>query len=515
VTDSNQPPVANASGRQLLRNFVTSYLGLIVSLLLSLFLTPVVLRTLGSEDYGLWVVIVMAGGYVGFLGVGVETAAVRQIAAAIAVGDEDRLREIVGTVRLFFLVSGTLAGLVLLALVPFVGDLFNVRPELASAARVSMALMAVVTGVGMMVNIPATTLFGAGRTDNLALFTVGTAVASQGLQIVVVLVGGGFIGLFAVNAGQCVVSFLLMGRVTTASRIIPPGPTRATRAMFRELFRSGSQIFIVGLGSTLAYKLDAIIIGLILPAARVTPYDLGLSTASFTRSMSTAGTSILMPTYAHSSALDDRSRQFRLWSRSILLSLAITVPMASALVTFGQTLLHLWLGLVPPDSYEVMVVINVVFLLQLPGIQAFGLLTGAGRASFLARLTIGPSVATLALSVGATYWLGPVGPAVASLPQTVLLDFVALPVLCCRFLRVPIRQYVREALTPLVVPVLAAPAISLVLARTVGTSNELLAPIECVAVCVGTWMALAPVLFRRDEALKRFVGSLMRRGVSR
>lgn len=500
---------ANASGRQLLRNFATSYLGLLVSTLLSLLLTPIVLHRIGSSGYGLWVAITLLTSYVGFVGGGIETAAVQQIAASIGNGDTERLKEVAATARVFFLASGAASGLIVLALVPFVGDVLNISPAMIAPARLSLVLIAVATSAGMVTNIPQTVLVGAGRSDKSALVALVLALGLQGAQIAAVLLGGGYISLFVVSAFQMVVGFAALEYVARRSGIVPSGG-RPTRRMLRDLARQGRRNVTVGIGGAIAYNLDAVLVGAILPVAKVTPYDLALASATFVRSASTAGTNLLMPTYAHSAALDDRDRQFRLWSRAILLSLAVTIPMAASLVIYGQALMRLWVGTVPAETYRTLVAINMVFLLQLPGHQSFIFLTGVGKNAMLARLSFFPSLANLGLSIGATFWLGPMGPAIGSLPQVVVLDAVVLPILCCRQLDVPLRRFLREAIAPLAVPSAAAVAVGLGLLAALGNGSLLLAPFQCGAVCVVAWIAFTPVLLRRDPALRSFASRLVR-----
>ena len=48
----------------------------------------------------------------------------------------------------------------------------------------------------------------------------------------------------------------------------------------------------------------------------------------------------------------------------------------------------------------------------------------------------------LAGTIGATYWFGPIGPAIGSIPVVLVLDFIVLPVMVCRYLGVPVARYV-------------------------------------------------------------------------
>ncbi len=56
--------------------------------------------------------------------------------------------------------------------------------------------------------------------------------------------------------------------------------------------------------------------------------------------------------------------------------------------------------------------------------------------------TIG-AVVNLAGSIAATYWLGPVGPAIGSLPVVLVLDFIVLPIV-----GLPVPRRIRPALRP-------------------------------------------------------------------
>ena len=152
----------------------------------------------------------------------------------------------------------------------------------------------------------------------------------------------------------------------------------------RELLVLGWRNLAIGLGGAIAYRYDAAVIGAVLPVKDVAPYALSLSTANFTRTISTAGTNLLIPSYAHSDALDDRERQFRLFSWAVLVSMGITGPAVICFAAFGPDLLQIWLGSVPDQTWQVMVALNLMMLLQLPGHQAGILLAGIARTKLLA-----------------------------------------------------------------------------------------------------------------------------------
>src|SRR4029453_9837974 len=212
---------------------------------------------------------------------------------------------------------------------------------------------------------------------------------------------------------------------------------RASRVVLRELLVLGWRNLVIGQGGAIAYRYDAAVIGAVAPVKAVAPYALSLSTANFTRTISTAGTNLLIPSYAHSDALDDRERQFRLFSWAVLVSMGITGPAVICFAAFGPDLLRIWLGSVPDQTWEGMVALNLMMLLQLPGHQSGILLASIAKTKLLARIAIPVALVNLGLSILFTSWWGPIGPVLGSMPQAVLLEFVALPIYCCRSLDIP------------------------------------------------------------------------------
>lgn len=499
-TPEGDQPGGNASGRQLARNFATGYLGLAASVLLSLVLTPVVLNHLHTTDYGLWVLIVTVGTYVGLLGGGVATAAVRLVAVETALGRPDRVAAVLATARLYFLGSGLLAAGLTGAFLPFVGQVFSVSGSDLRATRWGLVLMAGFSVLGFLGSVPGAALTGTGRNDRLSLINMAVNVGTQGAQIAAVLLGGGIVSLLAATAIGSAASWLASERCARQMGFLPRGS--AQWSILRDLVRSGARNTTVSLGGTITYGLDAFVIGTILPVRQVAPYDIALSTANLVSKLATTGTNLLLPTYAHASATKDREREFRLFTRAVLASLAMMCPLVIVLIGFGPELLRLWLRGTPPDhTFQILVVMNVAFLFQLPGHQAFVYLTGVGRNALLARIALPLALLNVGLSVLGTFWLGPVGPVAANLPQMVVVDFFLLPLACCRGMGKRLRDYGRAALLPLAAPIAVAAVLTAALRLSIGTS-EVAAPVEAVAVSLVALAAGLPVLTRLDPDMR-------------
>ena len=504
-------PSANASLRQLSVNVAFSYVNFAIGIVLSLVLTRVLLRHLGASTYGLWIVLLALVGYLILLDLGVSTAAVQRVARLMAVGDREGVADLIRTLWAFFAMSGIAVVVVTVGLAPFLTSFLNVGAISPTVVGTTLVILGVMSALRLLAVVPNSILFGSGRNDRQSQIGLIALVLTQAGQVVAVLAGAGLIVLAIVQAAGVGLGFVLTssvaGRVTGSS--LRKG--RFDGSLLRELLRFGGMQTMIALGSVVSFQLDAFVIGVILPVAQVAPYSVALNTANFTRSLSTQGSALLLPTYSHLDAVADRDRQAKYFFNAIMLSLAVSVPMVIAMAVFGQAMLTVWLGSVPPKTYGIMIALGVVTLLQLPGQQGFLFLTGAGRNRKLAGLAVLGASVNLIGSIVATYWLGPIGPAIGSLPVVLVLDFTVLPMMVCRYIGVPVGRYVRMALGPILPVGIAAATTALALDRLHPAHGGIAAIVSSVVVCIVGWAALVLIVARLEPELRAAVWQRVRR----
>ena len=508
VTAADQP-FANASAKQFLRNALSSYANLILGVILSLVLTRVLLRNLGAGTYGLWIVLLSIVGYIALLDVGVSTAVVQRIARMTAVGDHDGLADVIRTASVFFTLSGAVAVLITVVLAPLLASIVNLGSISTQVAGVTLVLLGAMLAVKFVATVPGAVLFGVGRSDRSSQFGLAAMLITQLAEVAVVLAGGGLIGLGIVvllgTGFSFVMSSFLVRRITGFS--VRSG--RFRRAILVDLLKFGSRNTVIAISGTVSYSLDALIIGIILPVAQVAPYDIALSTANLTRNLTTYGGDLLLPTYAHFDSVNDSQQQARLFSRTVMATLAISLPILVALSAFGEPILKLWLGQVPPKTYSIMIALGFVTALELPGHQCFIFLTGVGRNQLMVRMALLAAGVNLAGSIVATFWLGPIGPAIGSLPAVLVIEFTVLPIIVCRYLKIPVSRYVKDALAPVVPAVLVAGVLALAMLWLVppqpgaSTLRDGTRGLICAAVVVAAaWAVMLAVLLRIEPDIR-------------
>jgi O-antigen/teichoic acid export membrane protein len=429
---------------------------MLLSTLAGFFVTPFLLKHLGVESFGLWVLLLSIVGYMTLLEVGLYTTIAKRVAECLAKDDHERLECVLSTALALYLALSVLVLFIGLILVALVDRLFHLPPQSTSVARSCLFLLVLNQMLLFGFRLQPSLLFGAGRADLLT--GVGTVYNLSTAALNVILAALGF-GIEVLAAGTLLTTTIsgIIGR-RLIQRHLPPLRIQlrlARMEMARELLKFGSRNATLSIAARVAFGADALVIGLLLPVANVAHYTVAARLANVSKELCHKPVDVLMPAYAHGEAQGDMDRHFRLWSESAALSLAIALPFVIAACGFGERLVAAWVGPGHEISGAIFGVLVLMQWLQLPGHASIALLTGTERNLLMVRLIVVAAICNLALSIALTKLLGPIGVALASLIVVTVVDFTLLPLLVCRQFGFAALDFWRQSLWPLLVPLIA------------------------------------------------------------
>jgi O-antigen/teichoic acid export membrane protein len=282
----------------------------------------------------------------------------------------------------------------------------------------------------------------------------GTAIATLGAiaQAVLVINGYGLVELaialvITTIVNGCVSRYIIREPSDVSIRL-----SHATGSMARELLKYGSRNSVIAICGTVAFHADTLIIGLLLPVANVTHYAVANKLIGLVRMVATKPIDVLTPAYAHSHALKDNGRQFRLFTESVTLALALALPFVVAFCVFGDRIITLWMGPGHSASYPVLIALALVLALQLQGHANFTIMTATEQNALLMKVAVVAAPINVLLSLLCTHLFGLLGPALGSLITVAVMDAMILPVLTCRQFGFSYREYLSYSIVPLLMP---------------------------------------------------------------
>ncbi|HET6262270.1 MAG TPA: oligosaccharide flippase family protein, partial [Chloroflexia bacterium] len=266
---------------QFLKNSISGYVSSATMIAIGLLLTPLLVRQLGHQAYGVWVLVTSLAIYLTLLDLGVADAVTRYVARARAVHDRDQVTAVVSTGFTVYLAGGVISLLVTLLLVFLVLPTLNTPEEMLPTAQ--WLLMAL--GIGSMVILSCRVfdgaLRGAQRYDLANALQIGYSIFLAGGTALVLLLGGGLAEIAWVNLAASVL--LAAGQTVVGRLAVPDARLKrhgVRRDLARELVGFSSWVFLTNVSSRVYTHFDAVILAIFLPVRAITPYNLGYRVAA-------------------------------------------------------------------------------------------------------------------------------------------------------------------------------------------------------------------------------------------
>jgi len=377
--------------------------------------TPILLRSLGQQRFGIFLLVSVVIGYVGFLDLGLAPALVRAVAMLRASDDIGALQRVIATAFTLLLLVGALGCISIVVAAPWIGAFVlhvnrHVQPEAVSVVR----LAGLGFGVNMALVVFVAVTLGLQRFDIYVVRSLVLSTLTTVGQVGVVLSGGGLVRVAQVSVAASVVSILLFAIVV--KRLLPrisfvPGWDR--RAM-RQLVGFGGVKFANQIASQASFQVDRSLVAIMLPISNLPVYMIPLGIAQKILVLHGAIASAFFPAASELTHPDDAGRLRHLYLGASRINACAMFPLAAVLVGFSRPILSVWLGsrFEAPAGPVLIVLAFGYALAGLIGLPA-QLADATGHPAWTLAMTTVAGLFGIPLTVVALLWLGPVGAAMA------------------------------------------------------------------------------------------------------
>lgn len=421
--------------RRFRRNVISSYLTTATLALVGLVMTPVLVRGLGAEGYGIWALVGSLILYFELLEFGLGKAAPKYVAEFAARGDADRLRRAIATAFWILVVPGLVAILLGAATAAVFPGLFGVSPQLSSAAQVLVLLVIFDLAVSIPGDTFGGTLMGLQRFDLINATLIVVAVAQAIAWAIVLASGGGLVMLGVVTVALSLVGQL--ARYLIVRRLLP-GLSLSRRQLDRSLVRPfaglSAWFALIDVSIVVLSRIDTVVVGLSVGVAAAGIYAIGQKLILLVDQLIVPATKMFFP---HSSELDAQQDPTGLRASLITgtrLSLAVAIPMCLVMATLAERILRAWVGRGFNDAGLVVVFLAAALVITSLTRTSLLMLQGMGRARVPAIMIVAEAVLNLGLSVGLAQVMGLQGVALATLIAAAVVNLgIFFPYMCRQF----------------------------------------------------------------------------------
>lgn len=409
------------------RSVLSNWLALLLIGLIQFAVTPVLIRGLGDEAYGLWVLGFSVLSYFAIFDLGMQTAVLRFVARASGERDREALNEVLLSA---LLVSSGVA-LLVLGLTPVLAwtlpEFLRLGRDFTTSFRWLLGLLGVSVAAEFITRVLGNYLCGLSRFDLYNIARVATAGLRATLFVVTINLGYGMVelGVAALVSGVLVLP-LHAWLVRQADPALSLRGVRPQRSRLRDLMAFGGVSALITTGNYLRFHINVAIVARILTVGLITPFSVAAQIAEYFRSIVIAAMSPLITVF---SRLESR-RDGMVMCRALLLRatrfMALLCLLIGSLLTLdGEILIRLWVGERFLPSYSVLVILTAAYVVMLAQAPSHCLLYAVGKHRAMAGWTLAEGAANLVLSVYLGGRYGTVGVALGTaIPMAVNAIFV-------------------------------------------------------------------------------------------
>ena len=376
--------------------------------------TPLVIRRLGSEAYGVLALVNLLLGYLSFADVGMGDASTRFAAGAHERGDSRGESAVVWTTLAIAAVP-TLAGAAALAFGARVlaVRVFHLPPALQDAGTAAFRIAAlgfVARSLGGVLNTPQLVRL---RFASLTLINAGLTVAQIALVPIVLALGGGLVGAVWVIAGAA--AAMTLAHAVVGWSLLPElARPKFDRAMLATLTRFGIAVSASAFMNIALASGEKLMLTWFASVRALAHYSVAMSLAGLVAMAPAAIGQALTPAFARLGSLTDRSALQQLYARALRATVFSSVPVTLGLCLIARPFFTRWAGPEFGDeSTGPFYILAAGLLFNVVACVPYRLMLAQGHADFLARYHAIELVPYVVGAAMLTYALGAVGAAAA------------------------------------------------------------------------------------------------------
>lgn len=425
---------------------VLSYLFMVFEVLSTLLLTPIIIRTLGQAEYGVYKLIVSVNAYLLLLDLGVGNAIIRYISKYRAEEDINSERKFFGVALIYYFIIAIIVivcGLILIEVFPTVfakgltDDEVNLGKILLSVTIINSA---VTLGTTAFNNVIV-------AYENFSV-SKGTAIIFIIIRIVltyiIIKLGFGSIGIVVTNLLITILTrTVYVLYVIFKIRLIPIFKN-IEFSFIKEIALYSSLILLQMIATQINASADMIILGMVVSSssAIIGVYSIGTQIVQYFQSIGTSFTSVLMPgimrLVTYNKSKDAICSEMIRVGRFIFMVLGLIFI---CFLVFGKQFIILWAGNDNYNAYYVAVILMSAYLFIMPesvGSQVLWALNMHKEQSYLKILIV---FINIVLTVILIKWSPLIGATIGTFISLFFGEIFLMNIIFYKKLRISIKNY--------------------------------------------------------------------------
>ena len=428
---------------------------MILNMLISIVVTPLILKFLDKEEYGFYVILFQIIGYLSILDLGLGGAVTRSLASNRGEDETSKLaiNKIISTSFFTYSFLGAIVIILGFSFAPFMPQYFRMQPALSAIAIPITLTLSIFIGLQFPLKVFGSIFYAHQR--QLLSNTVGSGLALLNtiLPVVFLYFGQGLWSFVYTNIAcsliSVLVTFSLMRKYYPYLKI---NRFFFDKSLLKQLFNFGFFLFLGAISYQIVFFTDRFFIGSFVSLAAATMFALSIKAPDILRELIFKITDNALPALVEIGSKEGKIKSKNIHQKLLLVTVCLSTIAFWLMYILNQWFLFLWVG----DQYFVGQ--QVLFLALIIMVQ-HNILHVSGLSLYGIGIVKGTSLMGLAealLNLGLTIWLGKIYGIEGILIATIIACWLSVmwfvPFITMKHLKIELKEYL---LKPLLIPLLS------------------------------------------------------------
>src|SRR3954470_24767636 len=245
-------------------NVIWGWAGVSANIFVGIFLSPYIIRKLGTERFGIWVLVFSTLDYLRLVDLGFRAAIIYFTARCRARNDTNGANEVINTGLFYLLAGGVLIVLFVAPLAARLPVTFNIRPDLAGESATLILIVVTALAVNLACSAFSAVLEAAQRFDVINHAYIVTLLVRAAGSLVLLANGFGLVSLgWLALATQILERLWNVGRVYAVLPSFRMSPRLVRWTVLKQMAAYGLHSFLITTCNMIVNQGPAVIIGIV------------------------------------------------------------------------------------------------------------------------------------------------------------------------------------------------------------------------------------------------------------
>ncbi len=371
---------------KVVKGSVWTLAGQVLPMTVALIATPFTIRFLGSEGYGVLILVGLIPTYFAFADFGMGIASTKFGSEAYGEGKPEKEGEIVRTAAVIALLTSLAFALPIFLFSSLIVAEFNVPEHFQTAASIALKITSAAFVLGILGSVVNTPMLARLRMDMNSITGTVPKVLMAVITPFVLYLGGGVVGAawVAFSAGVLAVATI----VYFSGRLLPQlFRLSVNREFVRPLIKFGGGWLIGSVAAIFLLNLEKIFLTRFVSVRSLAFYSVAFTFANMATMFSQSMLQSLVPAFSQMMTPEKQDQRNLLFSNLIRLNLIFLLPSIMFLAVIANPFFTLWAG--PEfgaESTGPLYILLFGLFLSIVSYIPFSAILAAGRSDIFAKL---------------------------------------------------------------------------------------------------------------------------------